>query len=405
MNRELELEVTAACIDHVQRKTTDMADDIYVLPTDTYLDADLWTRERTELFQSQPVIAAFSCEVKKSGDYKAIDVAGVPIVVVRREDGEIAAYLNSCRHRGSQVASDRGNSRRLTCPFHGWSYGLNGELANVTMAPAFEGMCREERGLVPVRSFERHGLVWVLIDPRASIDIDEFLGDFGDELARWNLSSNSYVEHRDHFLTANWKLALDTYCEGYHIAYLHKEAVRSGLVQQLVNTSLFATFGDGKFQRQVWPFKGLPELAGRPQDEWDAFDRWQLAFTYVIFPNTVISMVGDHTEMFQLFPASQVGESVTTQTLFALKEELTDQELEMMNMSFELIYKVVSTEDYRASKLSQAGLATGANDSFIFGRNEPALHFTHEAFRRAMGLPSLRRAAPVSSTEPASAAV
>lgn len=395
MDKTLELELTAACIDILEQGTTALAGGLYELPTSAYTDEETFRREG-ELLRSVPLVAALSVELKDPGDWKTFSVQGTELLIARQPDGTVGAFLNACRHRGVPVAVGRGSSRRLTCRFHGWTYDTTGALVGVPFAEGFEGMCRAERSLVPVPVEERHGIIWVVADHQAGpMDLDGFLGEFGAELARLDLDTLAYVEHCDHELEANWKMAQDTFCEGYHIQYLHKAAFDLGLVTQVPNRSLFDSFAEGRFQRLTFPFRGIEDFKDRPQEEWNARELWQLAWNYLIFPNTVLAVFGDHVQLFQLMPGDRVDRSVTTQSLYALDEHLSPEDFGTMKESFGLVYDVIANEDFWASRVAQRALATRANDTYVFGRNEPALHNVHDALRRSLGLEPLAPRVPV----------
>ena len=126
-------EVMDRLLAHVAHGTTDQAVDVMREPVDHYLDQDRWRREVDQVHKRVPMPLALSCELPTPGTFKALDVADVPVLITRSRDGAVHAMINACRHRGSPVASQgTGRANRLTCPYHAWSYDLEGCLKGCT---------------------------------------------------------------------------------------------------------------------------------------------------------------------------------------------------------------------------------------------------------------------------------
>jgi phenylpropionate dioxygenase-like ring-hydroxylating dioxygenase large terminal subunit len=120
------------------------------------------------------------CRIPKPGDYFTDNNCGVPILVVRDHDGEVRAFLNVCRHRGAQVATACGQIKRnFVCPYHGWSYDDRGKLVGIPDSRNFDGVDRDEHGLVALPACERFGCIWVQPEPGTHFDIDKELGHLG----------------------------------------------------------------------------------------------------------------------------------------------------------------------------------------------------------------------------------
>ena len=134
----------------VAAKTTDQAEDTWVEPVANYLDPALFEAEKALLFRRVPLPLALSCELVGPNSYKAIEVAGTPVVITRDAQGAVHAMLNVCRHRGAEVCpAGTGRSRTLTCPYHAWSYRMDGSLAGVYGASTFGEFDASRRGRFP----------------------------------------------------------------------------------------------------------------------------------------------------------------------------------------------------------------------------------------------------------------
>ncbi|MBW2942175.1 aromatic ring-hydroxylating oxygenase subunit alpha [Zhongshania aquimaris] len=377
MDRKLEVELTEKALRWVDNHLGDYASDVFENPIKNYTDVEIHNRETDEIFRKLPQVAAYSCELPNANDFKTIEMAGISILLTRDNDGQAHAYINVCRHRGAKLVADyTGSSKRMICPYHGWAYDAHGKLCGVNGADvAFEGMCRVEKALTPVPIVERHGIIWVIPSAgESSIDIDTVVSpELGAELDSWNLSDCVVVSRRPVPANANWKLAVETFMENYHLKKLHEDTLAPymtwyGTCQQ--------AFGDN--QRIVYPGHSLEACKGVPQEEWKAFSTWGISVLYHLFPSTIMLFLGDHYQMFQIFPGREPGTSFTMQTIFAPNARHAEECKEALQAQSERISMVLDTEDYYQIQLTESGLRSKGNESFVFGRNELPAHFFHK---------------------------
>ena len=212
-----------------------------------------------------PLPLALSCELPDPGTYKAIDVAGTPVLITRDSAGEVHAMVNVCRHRGSEIISEgTGKAHRLTCPYHSWSYDLKGCLLGVYGEDTFGGVDKDSMSLRALPAAERAGLVFVSLDPTATIDLDEWLGP---ELIM--LLEAMALDRCYHYSTRtldgpNWKVVIDGYLEGYHFASLHRTTVYR------TNFSNMAAFDSwGPHQRNAFALRPIANAVDLPREQWD----------------------------------------------------------------------------------------------------------------------------------------
>jgi phenylpropionate dioxygenase-like ring-hydroxylating dioxygenase large terminal subunit len=343
-------------------------------------------QEQDVLFRHHPLLMGFASEWGKPGDYRTDDFAGVPILIVRDRDSVLRAFLNVCRHRGAKVIDGCGSARVLSCPYHAWTYELNGRIRGIPDEAAFPGVRAERSGLTPLPLCEKHGLVWVLPSPSAdgatTFDIDPWLGDLGAELGAYGFSSYHLYDRRTIHETMNWKILVDTFHEGYHIGFLHRDTLTDILHG---NVTDFEAFGPN--HRLIFPRRKLERLKAQPEDTWDLM--WNTATVYALFPNTLFVTQGDHVEVHRVFPAEGRPDRAVMETGFYVpKAPTTDEERRHWQANLDLVIKVVQTEDFPAGRSMQLGFSSGAQKQVVYGRNEPAMIHYHRSLRRALGLPA-----------------
>mgnify|MGYP003979071967 FL=1 len=125
-------------VSHVENGTTDQAPEILKVPTSDYTSHERWSSEMKDIFQNLPLMLALSIEMPNPGDYKAMEVTGIPVLITRDKSNKVNAFRNVCTHRGAIVAQEGiGNRSRFSCPYHGWTYSNSGDLIGVTDKPKF----------------------------------------------------------------------------------------------------------------------------------------------------------------------------------------------------------------------------------------------------------------------------
>jgi len=197
-------------------------------PSSWYTEEALYVVERRSVFRNNWLVAARTEQLRGVGDYVAGFIANEPYVVVRAQDGALRAFFNVCRHHAAAVMVGEGCTDSLVCPYHGWTYGLDGRLASAPELGRVKGFDREEFGLVPMHVREWGALVFVAMGaelPPWTADMDELQ----TRLVRAHWDGLEFVERRAYTVACNWKVFVDNYLDGgYHVSHLHR-----GLAGQL----------------------------------------------------------------------------------------------------------------------------------------------------------------------------
>ena len=197
--------------------------DAYTIPAPWYTDARIARLELQNVFSRTWQSVGRTAQVEKPGQYVTATVAGEPIVAVRGSDGKLRAFYNVCRHHDMTVMNEScGQAQQMRCPYHGWTYNLEGELRGMT---EFEGVCnfdRAQNGLVPVRVETWENFIFVNLDPHAA-PLQEFLGALAGLAKPLNFGGLTFVERRGYIQQCNWKVYVDNFLDGgYHVPHMHK---------------------------------------------------------------------------------------------------------------------------------------------------------------------------------------
>jgi len=209
----------------------------YTLPQGLYVSEEAFHFDTEVMLKSVWLYACTVAHVKSPGDYFVFELGGNSIIVVRGKDNEVRAFWNSCRHRGSKICvAQRGRAARLTCPYHQWTYGLDGVLlAARSMADDFD---KKDYGLAPVALENIGGLIFICMGDNPP-PIDRVKADIAEQIAVYDLAKLKVAVQDDLIEDANWKLVMENNRECYHCDAGHPELI-----------SVLGTYGFGK---------GLPE--------------------------------------------------------------------------------------------------------------------------------------------------
>jgi choline monooxygenase len=198
-------------------------EETYTIPAPWYLDARVELAEREHVFGRNWIAVGRLDQVAEEGQFFTVEIAGEPLVIVRGPDGVLRAFYNVCRHHAAAVANvPCGTVQHLRCPYHGWTYGLDGSLKG---APEFAGVCNFDRaanGLVPVRVATWQQFVFVTLDADAP-DLLASLGDLPERVEPLGIGNLHFFARKTYTLACNWKVYVDNYLDGgYHVPHLHK---------------------------------------------------------------------------------------------------------------------------------------------------------------------------------------
>ena len=351
------------------------------------LHADAYTELRWHEIEQREVFARtwqWVCHVESlrfPGSYMALEVAGMPVALVRGHDGELRAFYNVCQHRAHELLSGSGRTDSIVCGYHGWTYELTGRLSRARRTAEVAGFDPSSVCLSEVQATEFGGFVYVNLDPGAA-PLSEQSGGLGGEIARWapDVEDLTHVRRIRYDIASNWKNVIDNFLECYHCHVAHPDFVT--LVE--MDTYRVATHGiySSHMARAGYSANSAYDVGGSSVKDLAVWWLW---------PNTCLMRYpgrGNFSVM-QMVPAGP-GRTLETIDFYLETDELTEADIE----SIRYIDEVLQPEDVALVESVQRGMRTPAFtqgrlvcDPTGSGLSEHGVHHFHglvlDAYRRA----------------------
>jgi len=381
VRRDTQVKLLRRFFEARQARTTDMAERLYRNPAAMYTDPIRFAAEWERLFRPGPLVVGLSADLPEVGEYVTTEAGGVPLLLVRGEDGAARAFLNACRHRGGRVADGRGRpGRAFTCPYHAWCYDLHGRLVGQPLAQdAFDELDPDATGLIPLPLAERFGLLLVRPAGGPPIDAESELAGLGPELGEFGFEDHRFFTEVSAGFDMNWKLGIDTFLEAYHIFSLHRATIAGDF---LSTPSLHEAFGP--HGRLVAFRRSVLDLAEVDEGGWSL--REHASIVYRLWPNAILNLTAaGHCELWEFHPEAGSGDRTRVSVKFYTPGEVgSDKARDFWNRNVEYTTGVVFVEDFAQQETIHANLRSGLLPELIYGRNEPGLIHFHKSLAAAL---------------------
>ncbi|WP_033407203.1 aromatic ring-hydroxylating oxygenase subunit alpha [Kiloniella laminariae] len=364
------------------------------LPGWTYHNEELTELEKEVLFRRHWQVACHVSDIPESGDYVTFDMVGERAVLMRGKDGQIQAFHNLCRHRGSRVLCEsKGNCKRaIVCPFHGWSYGLDGSLLGATSPETLPKLDSIEHGLKPIEFEIWMGFVFVRFLPGDQPPVAELLARHAEEIAHYKSETMVPIESNywSHDMEVNWKSVRDVDNEGYHVKIAHPELQElyggNYSDEPLINGSCrsYAEFTDtpGKIWSVQKYKKILPKVPHLPEKS-------QRAWLYIgIYPNMVLSFYPCTVSFYQEFPIT-AGKTHQRGAIYRHQDESRDMRLARYLST--RIDNETTDEDTQLIEWSCEAMNSSAFDGIVLSDLEYNVRGYHDCFRRDLPVMNLEQ--------------
>jgi len=351
------------------------------LPGWLYFDPEFFGAEKKTFLRAAPQVVCHESEIREPGEWRTLEYLGESVIVIRGDDGQIRAFANVCRHRGSRLVDGHGGCAKvLTCPYHAWSYARDGHLVGVPHRNEYPGLQTENLGLVPVALENWHGFLFVTLESGAW-PVAEMMAPYENEVAPYrfkDLRVIGRVTIRPRSL--NWKTIADNYSDGLHIpvghpgltrlfgrnyrieANAHVDRMEGDLVEKdSANPS------ERAYQRLLPRVEHLPESHQR---------KW---LYYKLFPNVAFDIYPDQVDFMQFLPVSAT-ETVIREISYAIPDDRRE-----MNAARHLNWRInrrVNAEDTELITRVQLGMQSPSYRAGPLGTSEVCLRSFAQKLRR-----------------------
>lgn len=349
----------------------------------TYQSSELLQLEKNTLFKPSWQFVGHICDLKNVGDFLTFHGFDERVVVVRDGEGKINAFHNICRHRGAPViAESSGNCRyAMSCPFHGWTYGLDGKLQGVPSASTFKNLDKSGIALEAVDVEIWMGLIFVRIQPGGD-SLEDQMRPIEEELLPYRLDQvDALFPGSDELKPYNWKIIHDIDNEGYHVPIGHPS------LQQLYGANYLDTIENGfsvsrgRFNKKIgssWSVKNYRKLL--PKFDHLDDDRQGMWMYVLLFPNLVLGLYPDMMEIYMTIPVS-VNQTRYISRTFALPDSRPEvRAARFLNVR---INNETSEEDDKFVSWLQEGMKSSAWQPPILSNDlEQGVLSFHQAIKR-----------------------
>jgi phenylpropionate dioxygenase-like ring-hydroxylating dioxygenase large terminal subunit len=323
------------------------------IPSSWYTDERLFELEKQTVFSGSWQVIARIDQLRNPGDYVTTEVAGEPIVVVRGSDHQLRAFFNVCRHHAAAVMTEReGQATQMRCPYHGWTYSLEGELKGT---PDFAAVCnfnRADHGLAPIEIAVWEQWIFGKLEPGPLTLADSLGSELITQFEKLRTGELSWVERRSYTLNCNWKVFIDNYLDGgYHVPHLHK-----GL-DSVLDYSNYTIENGKRFCLQSSP------IVRGDRDEFSAVRKGERALYYWLYPNLMINsyagtldtnlvrpLAVDRTEVIFDFYFTDISDAASERNLESIEigDSIQREDLDIC----ESVQRGLGSRAYRAGRLS-----------------------------------------------------
>jgi len=351
------------------------------LPGWLYFDPEFFEAEKRAFLRAAPQVVCHESEIAEPGEWRTLEYLGESVILIRGDDGEVRAFSNVCRHRGSRIVDGNGGCAKvLTCPYHAWSYARDGRLVGVPHRNEYPGLNTKELGLVPVALERWHGFLFVALEPGAP-SVAEMMAPYAAEVAPYRLEDLQVIGRvtiRPRAL--NWKTIADNYSDGLHIPVGHPGLTRLFGRNYHIEASIHVDKMEGDlvekessnpseraYQRLLPRVDHLPESHQR---------KW---LYFKLFPNVAFDIYPDQVDFMQSLPLSAT-ETVIREISYALPDDRRE-----MRAARHLNWRInrrVNAEDTELITRVQLGMQSTTYKAGPLGASEVCLRGFAQKLRK-----------------------
>jgi Rieske 2Fe-2S family protein len=360
---------TAAPVSRFRKTTDSFRPGAKTLPQRYFISPDIFAREQERIFLEAWVCLGHTSEIGNGGDYIVKTVAGESVIAVRDKKGGLQAFYNVCRHRGTRLCEEaQGHGSVIQCPYHAWTYGLDGTLIGAPHMDEAPGFDKADYPLHRVRIDQWEGFIFVSLarDPQP---LGQVFATLHGKFQEWNLPRLRSAKRIIYDVQANWKLIFENYSECYHCPGVHPALSRVSPYDSAENDLIEGPFLGG-FMR-IAKGKSLTmtgQACARPVGDLKGEDHARV-FYYSIFPNMLLSMHPDYVMVHRLWPLSPARTLIDCDWFFHPEAAGAGAAVYNPDDAVEF-WDMTNRQDWHVCELSQEGIGSRAYQPGPYSRRE-----------------------------------
>ncbi|PZR74816.1 MAG: (2Fe-2S)-binding protein [Chthoniobacterales bacterium] len=322
-----------------------------------FVSPEIFAEEQEKIFARQWVLAGHQSQIAKAGDYFVQEVAGESVIVVQDQKGEVRTFYNVCRHRGTRLCEDAmGHSAAIQCPYHAWTYALDGRLIGVPHMESVPGFDKAEYSLHAVKLAMWEGFIFVNLAQEPT-PLEKVFAPLVGKFSHWHLPGLRSAKRIEYDVRANWKLMFENYSECYHCPGVHPMLSKISPYDSAENDLCEGPFLGGFMKINAGKSLSMSGNAcALPVGDIKAEDHARV-FYYSIFPNMLLSLHPEYVMVHQLWPHAPDRTTIVCDWFFhpdafARKDFNPEDAVEFWDMT--------NKQDWHVCELSQQGIASRA---------------------------------------------
>jgi phenylpropionate dioxygenase-like ring-hydroxylating dioxygenase large terminal subunit len=329
------------------------------LPQRYFVSPEVFAEEQIKIFAAQWVCVGHQSQIAKAGDYFVSEVTGESLLILRAKTGKVHGFYNVCRHRGTRLCEERsGHSMAIQCPYHAWTYGLDGQLVGAPHMDAVPGFDKADYNLHEVNLAIWDGFIFVTLasNPRS---LEDWLAPLAGKFSHWNLAQLHSAKRIEYDVGANWKLIFENYSECYHCPGVHPALSRVSPYDSAENDLSEGPFLGGFMEISKGASLTMSGKAcARPVGDIRSEDHHRV-FYYAVFPNLLLSLHPDYVMVHQVWPQSP-GRTLIQCDWFFHPEASRASDPGYNPEDAIAFWDMTNKQDWHVCELSQQGIASRA---------------------------------------------